>query len=152
MRLPDLPLGNRGLDGVKRPLQELRGLLLALDLGQIGPEIDIVAVADGVYRPDLFRKAAAAIGQALFNRLEEPALPLLPLLAQLKQQLTALAASQPILGHQMSGSGSTYFVLCPTLVAAQQVAAAVRALGDQPRGQDDPGFSLLVVRSRRPRN
>lgn len=95
---------------------------------------------------------AAAIGTALFNRLEEPALPLLPLLAQLKQQLTALAASQPILGHQMSGSGSTYFVLCPSLVAAQQVAAAVRALGDQPRGQDDPGFSLLVVRSRRPRN
>lgn len=32
--------------------------------GQIGPEVDIRAVADAVYRPDLFRKAAASLGQA----------------------------------------------------------------------------------------
>lgn len=30
--------------------------------GQIGPEADIPAVADAVYRPDLYRKAAAALG------------------------------------------------------------------------------------------
>jgi nitrate/nitrite transport system substrate-binding protein len=32
--------------------------------GQIGPEVDIRAVADAVYRPDLFRTAAASLGQA----------------------------------------------------------------------------------------
>ncbi|WP_091737740.1 CmpA/NrtA family ABC transporter substrate-binding protein [Phenylobacterium immobile] len=32
--------------------------------GQIGPEVDIRAVADSVYRPDLFRRAAAALGQS----------------------------------------------------------------------------------------
>ncbi len=32
--------------------------------GQIGPEVDIKAVAEGVYRPDLFRRAAASVGQA----------------------------------------------------------------------------------------
>jgi len=31
--------------------------------GQIGPEVDIAAVAEAVYRPDLFRPAAAAVGQ-----------------------------------------------------------------------------------------
>ncbi|CAN5169799.1 CmpA/NrtA family ABC transporter substrate-binding protein [soil metagenome] len=31
--------------------------------GQIGPEIDIRAVADAVYRPDLFRQAAADLGE-----------------------------------------------------------------------------------------
>jgi nitrate/nitrite transport system substrate-binding protein len=32
--------------------------------GQIGPEIDLRAVAEAVYRPELFRKAAASLGQA----------------------------------------------------------------------------------------
>jgi ABC-type nitrate/sulfonate/bicarbonate transport system substrate-binding protein len=32
--------------------------------GQIGPEIDLQAVAASVYRPDLFRQAAMAVGQA----------------------------------------------------------------------------------------
>lgn len=31
--------------------------------GQIGPEIDLTAVADSVYRPDLYRQAAADLGQ-----------------------------------------------------------------------------------------
>ncbi len=31
--------------------------------GQIGPEVDIRAVADAVYRPDLFRKAAASLSE-----------------------------------------------------------------------------------------
>ena len=31
--------------------------------GQIGPEVDITATADAVYRPDLFRAAAAALGE-----------------------------------------------------------------------------------------
>ena len=31
--------------------------------GQIGSEVDIRAVADAVYRPDLFREAAAAVGE-----------------------------------------------------------------------------------------
>lgn len=31
--------------------------------GQIGPEVDIDAVAQAVYRPDLFRSAAAALGE-----------------------------------------------------------------------------------------
>jgi two-component system, oxyanion-binding sensor len=30
--------------------------------GQIGPEVDLRAVADAVYRPDLFRRAAATLG------------------------------------------------------------------------------------------
>jgi nitrate/nitrite transport system substrate-binding protein len=32
--------------------------------GQIGPEVDIRAVADAVYRPELFRRAAASLGLA----------------------------------------------------------------------------------------
>ena len=32
--------------------------------GQIGPEVDIRAVAQGVYRPDLFRAAAKSLGEA----------------------------------------------------------------------------------------
>lgn len=32
--------------------------------GQIGPDVDIAAVAEAVYRPDLFRIAAAALGEA----------------------------------------------------------------------------------------
>jgi nitrate/nitrite transport system substrate-binding protein len=31
--------------------------------GQIGPEVDIAAIAEQVYRPDLFRMAAAALGE-----------------------------------------------------------------------------------------
>ncbi|QUD89351.1 CmpA/NrtA family ABC transporter substrate-binding protein [Phenylobacterium montanum] len=31
--------------------------------GQIGPEVDVVRVAEAVYRPDLFRIAAAALGE-----------------------------------------------------------------------------------------
>lgn len=91
-----------------------------------------------------------AIGRELFNRLEEAAWPLCPPLEPIRQLIRELSASQPILGHQMSGSGSTYFVLCPSVADAQRVAAALRSAGERLRGQDDPGLALLVVRSQRP--
>lgn len=95
---------------------------------------------------------AAALGKALFNRLEEPAWALCPKLDEIRSLVVELsAASCPILGHQMSGSGSAYFVLCPSAAAAQKTAAAIRSAGERRFGQDDLGFSLLAVRTRPPR-
>jgi 4-diphosphocytidyl-2-C-methyl-D-erythritol kinase len=105
--------------------------------------------APDAMRAALASGAAPAIGRALFNRLEEAAWPLCPALPAIRRLVDQFDAAQPILGHQMSGSGSAYFALCPNLAEAHALAAAVRSAGESPPGQDDPGFSLLVVRSRR---
>lgn len=69
----------------------------------------------------------AALGRALFNRLQEPAERLRPELARVRD---ALATLSPYLdGHLMSGSGSAYFGLARDLAAAQSAAQQLESLG-----------------------
>jgi 4-diphosphocytidyl-2-C-methyl-D-erythritol kinase len=65
------------------------------------------------------------IGSALFNRLQTPAERLLPLVAEIRQLLDELASENLIWGHQMSGSGSSYFVVCRGQAEAQRLARLV---------------------------
>jgi 4-diphosphocytidyl-2-C-methyl-D-erythritol kinase len=81
----------------------------------------------------------AAIGRALFNRLEQPAFALAPMVEQVRQRLTGLAAC----GAMMSGSGSTVFALCRSREEAIRVAD--RFLSSRPPGE--PESRVLVVRS-----
>jgi 4-diphosphocytidyl-2-C-methyl-D-erythritol kinase len=62
----------------------------------------------------------AAIGGALFNRLEQPAFKLAPRLKALKRRMIAL---EP-LGVLMSGSGSSLFALCRSRPEAAEMAGA----------------------------
>jgi 4-diphosphocytidyl-2-C-methyl-D-erythritol kinase len=78
-----------------------------------------------VMRQALERGAARHIGQALFNRLQSPAERLLPLVADVRQLLEALASEDLFWGHQMSGSGSSYFVVCRGEAEAQRLARLV---------------------------
>ena len=60
-----------------------------------------------------------------YNALEEPAQKLNPDVVRLNHQF----AKQPMLGHQMSGSGTSHFGLCSTRRQALLVAARLRAAG-----------------------
>jgi len=67
------------------------------------------------------------IGSKLFNRLEPAAQELTPWIGKLREELDQLDVS----GHQMSGSGSSYFALCHHRRHAQRIAKrlAGRRLG-----------------------
>ena len=80
-----------------------------------------------------------AIGRALFNRLEQPAFELSPLVEQVRQRLTALAPC----GAMMSGSGSAVFAVCRNRDEA--VSLAERFRSDRPTAE--PESRVLVVRS-----
>jgi 4-diphosphocytidyl-2-C-methyl-D-erythritol kinase len=58
------------------------------------------------------------IGNHLFNRLTEAALPLNPEIAEIVSQFEQTSA----IGHQMSGSGSSYFGIFRSMRAARQAA------------------------------
>lgn len=81
-----------------------------------------------------------AIGAALHNRLQEPAETKSPEVQALRQLFAALG---PV-GHQMSGSGSTYFALCRSQPEADALARQVQ---QQYRGPQ--GLRVFVVRSLR---
>jgi 4-diphosphocytidyl-2-C-methyl-D-erythritol kinase len=66
---------------------------------------------------------AAAVGQRLFNRLQAPAAELTPWIDRLAEEFTR----QGCLGHQMSGSGSSYFGVARHARHAQRVASRLRA-------------------------
>jgi 4-diphosphocytidyl-2-C-methyl-D-erythritol kinase len=76
-------------------------------------------------REALERGDAEQIGAALFNRLQPPAERLLPLVAEVRQLLDELAPEGLYWGHQMSGSGSGYFVVCRGEAEAQRLARLV---------------------------
>jgi 4-diphosphocytidyl-2-C-methyl-D-erythritol kinase len=59
-----------------------------------------------------------AIGRHLHNRLQEPAEKLCPAVADIRQRVERLAPA----GHLMSGSGTSYFVLCRDADEAQRIA------------------------------
>lgn len=85
---------------------------------------------------------SVALGQALFNRLEEPAFALSP---QVEQVRARLAGVSPC-GARMSGSGSAVFAVCRSRAEAMRVAEAFRST-QQSLGQDS---RIFVVRSLAP--
>ena len=69
------------------------------------------------------RAVAAAVGGALFNRLEEVAATIWNGVARYR---AALAATRDVLGVQMSGSGTAFFAIYPSEAAANEAAKALR--------------------------
>jgi 4-diphosphocytidyl-2-C-methyl-D-erythritol kinase len=80
-----------------------------------------------------------ALGRAIFNRLEEPAYDLEPLVGRIRRRLGALGPC----GAMMSGSGSTVFAVCLDRAHAVQVAGAFQ----NSRPADEPESRVLVVNS-----
>jgi 4-diphosphocytidyl-2-C-methyl-D-erythritol kinase len=68
---------------------------------------------------------AAAVSQYMFNRLQEPAESLCPLIGDIRGKCSQFAC----LGHQMSGSGSSYFAVCRNARQARRLAGAMRSAG-----------------------
>ncbi len=69
------------------------------------------------------RAVAAAVGGALFNRLEEVAATIWDGVARYR---AALAATRDVCGVQMSGSGTAFFAIYPSEAAASDAAEALR--------------------------
>ena len=65
----------------------------------------------------------AAAARLLNNRLEAPAAALSSWIGRLRQEFARL----DVLGHQMSGSGSSYFGICRHARQAQRIAARLRS-------------------------
>ena len=63
----------------------------------------------------------AELGRNLHNRLQEPAETLCPAIAEIRRRLDLLAPA----GHQMSGSGTSYFALCRDASEARHIATAI---------------------------
>jgi 4-diphosphocytidyl-2-C-methyl-D-erythritol kinase len=66
---------------------------------------------------------AAALARGLVNRLQQPAAELIPWIERLEKEFSR----QDCLGHQMSGSGSSYFGICRQARHARRVASRLRA-------------------------
>lgn len=66
----------------------------------------------------LRRGDAAAVGKRLFNRLEVAADAMTPWLSRIRSQMQKM----DVLGHQMTGSGSSYFAVCQNALHARRVA------------------------------
>ena len=96
-------------------------------------------VAGGAVRTAFLRGDAKALGQALFNRLEEPAFALEPLVSRIRQRLAASGSC----GAMMSGSGSTVFAVCRDRPHAVEVAGRFQ----NSRPADEPESRVLVLRS-----
>ncbi len=73
----------------------------------------------------LQRGCLARIGRALHNGLQAAAESLSPWIARLQQEFSRL----PVLGHQMSGSGTSYFGLCQHAQQARSLATLLRSRG-----------------------
>jgi 4-diphosphocytidyl-2-C-methyl-D-erythritol kinase len=73
----------------------------------------------------LRRGQVAAVARMLNNRLEESAATLTTWIGRLRQEFSRL----DVLGHQMSGSGSSYFGICRHARHARRVAARLRSRG-----------------------
>lgn len=67
----------------------------------------------------------ASAGQLLFNRLQQAAESLSPWIGRLKHEFARLDC----LGHQMTGSGTSYFGLCRGAAHARRTAALLTARG-----------------------
>jgi len=65
----------------------------------------------------------ASAGRQLHNRLQPAADTLTPWIGRLRDEFER----QDVMGHQMSGSGSSYFALCRSARQARRIAARLRA-------------------------
>lgn len=63
----------------------------------------------------------AELGRSLHNRLQAPAETLCPAVSEVRRRVEALAPA----GHQMSGSGTSYFALCRGPDEARRIATAL---------------------------
>jgi 4-diphosphocytidyl-2-C-methyl-D-erythritol kinase len=88
-------------------------------------------VAPSAMEQALQRGDLAGVGAALHNRLQEAAEELAPGLRSVREVLESLGP----LGHQMSGSGSSYFALCRDQQEAEALAEKARAALDQKSDQ-----------------
>ena len=96
---------------------EVYGRLIVPDRPRpIGPALAALAGGD-----------TAALGRALFNRLQPVAEGLRPDLVPVREALQSLGPS--LHGHLMSGSGSAYFGLCRDRAAAGRAARRLEPLG-----------------------
>ena len=71
------------------------------------------------------RSGDRSASELLVNRLQPPAEELSPWISR----LSSLFASMDCIGHQMSGSGSSYFGICRNARQARRLASRVRAAG-----------------------
>ena len=78
--------------------------------------------ADGLMAT-VARGQASLIGRQLVNDLQTAAAMITPWIKALQNEF----AKQNVLGHQMSGSGSSYFGICRSHRSARRVAARLRA-------------------------
>jgi 4-diphosphocytidyl-2-C-methyl-D-erythritol kinase len=96
-------------------------------------------VAPSAMQQALRRGDLAGVGAALHNRLQEAAEELAPGLRSVREVLESLGP----LGHQMSGSGSSYFALCRDQQEAEALAEKARAALDQKSAQGG-GYAYQV--------
>lgn len=75
----------------------------------------------------LRRGCPREIGRALRNRLQEPAESLSPWIARLREEFERT----DVCGHQMSGSGTSYFAICRNAGHARRMASLLRNRGLQ---------------------
>src|SRR5262245_4879185 len=80
-----------------------------------------------------------AVGRGLFNRLEEPAFALAPVVEHIRRRLASLGPC----GASMSGSGSAVFAVCRSRQEATRVAKEFR----RTRPDGEPESRVLEVRS-----
>lgn len=79
------------------------------------------------------------LGQALFNRLQEPAMEINAFVRTVYERL----GSMGVVGRLMSGSGSALLVLCRDAAEAKRVQIALRDV----LGPLDPGVSVVHTRT-----
>ena len=87
------------------------------------PPASVVEAA--AIRAALHRGDVAGTGKALFNRLQETAETLCPWIGRLRRCFE----QANVLGHQLSGSGTSYYGICRHARHARQVAAKLRGAG-----------------------
>lgn len=116
-----------------RPGQSLRSLYLILVSPDMGLSTASVFKAltlsepprEGVAIQEAFRKGdITALGRAMYNRLEEPAMRLSPEVRRIADRLRETAS----LGVMMSGSGSTVFALAQSAAEAGSYARVVKTI------------------------
>jgi 4-diphosphocytidyl-2-C-methyl-D-erythritol kinase len=73
----------------------------------------------------LKRPGSGRMVRLLLNDLQSPAESLNEDVRELRRRFSKL----PVLGHQMSGSGTSYFAICPSSRQAKIVASRLRATG-----------------------
>ena len=115
----------RGQDGSQAQEHHQTAALLTLRVGvdTSPPEPDPPTLARFV--ESLMRHDVGAAARRLHNGLQAPAEALNSDVRQLRQLFERL----PVIGHQMSGSGSSYFGICATRRQALGIASRLRAAG-----------------------